>query len=128
MRLNESLTVLRNIRGYTQQYVADYLGITRGAYANYETGLREPDADTLTKLADLYGVTLDLLITGESRVLSEPSDGQLSRVEWEFLDWVRATQTETFFEEFSLASEQQKSDMMRGLRVVWEIERGRSSS
>ena len=62
MKLHERLSELRKKNKLTQQRVADYLGISRGAYANYETGAREPDTDTLIKLADLFGVTVDSLV------------------------------------------------------------------
>lgn len=44
-----------------QQEVADALGVSRATYANYETGRRTPDIDTLIRLADIYGITLDEL-------------------------------------------------------------------
>lgn len=62
MRLHERLVNLRKTHGYTQQRVAEALGISRGAYANYEIGTREPDAETLSALAELYGVSVDYLV------------------------------------------------------------------
>ncbi len=38
----------------TQQEVANRLGLTRQAYSNYESGLREPEYATLCALADLF--------------------------------------------------------------------------
>jgi repressor LexA len=38
----------------TQQQVANKLGLTRQAYSNYESGLREPEYATLCALADLF--------------------------------------------------------------------------
>lgn len=65
--LAERLAQMRAKKKYTQQRVADHLGISRGAYANYEVGSREPDADTLSRLAELYEVSTDWLIKGDSR-------------------------------------------------------------
>ena len=48
--------------GYTQQQIADYLGISRPTYTLYETGNREPTKLALMKLADLYHVTVDYLL------------------------------------------------------------------
>lgn len=62
MRIHERLANLRKMHGYTQQRVAEALGISRGAYANYEIGTREPDAKTLSALAELYGVSVDYLV------------------------------------------------------------------
>jgi transcriptional regulator with XRE-family HTH domain len=56
------LAYLRKKKNVTQQKVADYLGITRPAYTAYEQGKRQPDYETLTKIADFFDVTVDYLI------------------------------------------------------------------
>lgn len=50
----EKLREIRQARGMTQQEVAKKLGITRQAYSNYETGIREPEYATLCTMADLF--------------------------------------------------------------------------
>ena len=45
----------------TQREVAGDLGITEGAYQNYELSNREPKIETLNKLADYFDVSLDYL-------------------------------------------------------------------
>lgn len=48
---------------WTQQFVASQLGISRSAYALYETGENQPSIDVLIKLCDLYGgVSLDYIM------------------------------------------------------------------
>ncbi|MER3120759.1 helix-turn-helix transcriptional regulator [Bacillus altitudinis] len=37
----------------------------RATYANYERGYRQPDYDTLIKIADFFEVTTDYLLRGE---------------------------------------------------------------
>ncbi|MCR5295140.1 MAG: LexA family transcriptional regulator [Lachnospiraceae bacterium] len=54
-----NLKYFRKKAGKTQKDVADYLGLTQTAYGNYELGKRQINLDTLSKLADLYGVTAD---------------------------------------------------------------------
>lgn len=56
------LKSLRQENGYTQFKVAKHLGITQSAYANYERGARQPDADTISKIADFFHVSVDYLI------------------------------------------------------------------
>lgn len=56
------LKTLRNEKGYNQTYVAKQLGITQQAYANYERGARQPDNETLVKLADLFNVSVDYIL------------------------------------------------------------------
>jgi transcriptional regulator with XRE-family HTH domain len=62
MGIGERLSALRNKTPWTQDDVAKRLGIARTTYAMYEQGRREPDAGTLSKLAELYDVTVDYLL------------------------------------------------------------------
>jgi len=61
----ESLRQNRVSRHYTRQQLADLLGVSLRAYQTYETGTREPSLTALVKLADFYGVPLDLLVGRE---------------------------------------------------------------
>lgn len=62
IQLVSNLRRLRCINHYTQQQISDRLNISRQAYSNYETGQRSPDIDTLIRLTEIYGVTLEQLI------------------------------------------------------------------
>lgn len=57
MNYGEIFCALRKKRGLNQSDVADYLGITRGAYGMYEIGRRKIDVDTLVKLCRFFEVT-----------------------------------------------------------------------
>lgn len=59
--LGENLRKLRKENGYTQQYLADYIGVERSAYSKYESS-RIPDLNSVIQLAALYGVSVDTLI------------------------------------------------------------------
>lgn len=67
------LKELRNKAGYTQVTMANLLGISQPAYANYERGLRQPDYNTLSKLAEIFCVTTDYLL-GRETSKPEPID------------------------------------------------------
>ena len=57
------LQALREEKGWSKTYVANKLGLARmQVYANYEYGTREPDFDTVKKLADLFSVSTDYLL------------------------------------------------------------------
>jgi hypothetical protein len=60
--LSDVLKNLRHTHHYTQQDLADYLGIARGTYAHYEINRREPDIETLKKIAVFYHVSIDYLL------------------------------------------------------------------
>lgn len=61
-KFNERLAKARRDADYTQKQVSEILKISRSTLANYESGLREPDLDTLAKLADFYSVSVDWLL------------------------------------------------------------------
>ncbi|WP_041274401.1 helix-turn-helix domain-containing protein [Desulforamulus reducens] len=46
----------------TQEQLAQQLGFTRGQVSNYEQGSREPDFETLKKIADFFKVTTDYML------------------------------------------------------------------
>ena len=60
---------LREDHEYTQQQVADAIGITQRKYSYIETGVQQLTAEVLVPLARFYGVNVDYLL-GET---DEPS-------------------------------------------------------
>lgn len=54
--------MLRNIHGYSQEQIAEKIGISRQAYAKWESGATVPDIEKCSLLAEVYGVTIDSLI------------------------------------------------------------------
>ncbi|MFT8363745.1 MAG: helix-turn-helix transcriptional regulator [Sporolactobacillus sp.] len=53
---------LREKKGWTKTYTAKKLGIkTMSTYANWEYGLRIPDSEMLSKIADLFDVSIDYI-------------------------------------------------------------------
>lgn len=85
----EHLRELRQKRGVSQRAVADYLGITRQAYSNYENGNREPDYETLLKLAEYFAVSVDALLRGTETKKPAPHGGGLTELECELVDGFR---------------------------------------
>ena len=59
------LLMLRKEKKVSQAEVAAYIGLTVAAYQNYENGRREAGYETISKLADFYGVTTDYLLGRE---------------------------------------------------------------
>ena len=58
------LKKLRNARNVTQQELADYLSVTRPTIAGYETKGKEPDYNTLFRIASFFDVSVDYLLSG----------------------------------------------------------------
>lgn len=57
--IGSKLRSLRKARGYSQQYVADRVGMKRSTISNYEIDRRLPSLTDLKRVADFYGVGLD---------------------------------------------------------------------
>ena len=58
-----NLKQLREEKGVSQATVARELNISRQTYNNYELGKREADYETLLKLAEYFGTSVDCLIS-----------------------------------------------------------------
>ncbi|HRF80143.1 MAG TPA: helix-turn-helix transcriptional regulator [Flavobacteriales bacterium] len=60
---SDNLARLRIQRGrsYTQQRVADAIGVLRSTYSGWEIGTAEPSMSNLVKLSHYYGISLDRL-------------------------------------------------------------------
>lgn len=56
-----NLRLFRKERGWTQQQLADKLGISYMSISNYERGIRTPDYETLEAIADYLNVSIDTL-------------------------------------------------------------------
>ena len=63
--LGARIAALRRDAGWSQAELAGRLGVSASAVGMYEQGRREPSADTLVALADIFGVTTDYLLTGK---------------------------------------------------------------
>ncbi len=64
--LKENLTMLRRMHGFSQEEIAEKIGISRQAYAKWESGLTVPDIEKCSLLAQVYGTTLDSLVKTET--------------------------------------------------------------
>ena len=63
--LQDNLMMLRKLHGYSQEQIAEKIGISRQAYAKWESGATVPDVDKAAQLASVYDVTLDSLLKTE---------------------------------------------------------------
>ena len=63
--VSNNLKVLRENSGYTQKQLADFLGLNRSAYANYEAGERVAPLPVLEGVAKLFGVDVFMLFETE---------------------------------------------------------------
>ncbi|MDU4959641.1 MAG: helix-turn-helix transcriptional regulator [Sporomusaceae bacterium] len=72
---------IRKIRGtLTQKELAEKLGVDNTTIASWEAGRREPDVDSLIKIAKLAGVSLDWLTARNSWDLE--TEKEFNQPEW----------------------------------------------
>lgn len=55
---NENLKIIRKAKGYTQEELAIKIHVVRQTISKWEKGLSVPDADTLSKLADVLEINV----------------------------------------------------------------------
>lgn len=63
--LKDNLVMLRNIHGFSQEAISEKIGISRQAYAKWESGATVPDVEKCALLAEVYGTTVDGLLKTE---------------------------------------------------------------
>lgn len=71
MKLDERLYQLRKEKGLTQAAVAEKLGVSRQAVSRWEIGAAVPTLENLRVLSELFGVSVQYLLPGESNVEEE---------------------------------------------------------
>ena len=66
--LSEQLKIIRKANKFTQQGLADAIGIERSTYASYETGRNKPDVNLLSKIAKVFDVSSDFILEIDTTV------------------------------------------------------------
>jgi len=73
IELANRFVALRKQRGYSQETLAEKLGVSRQAVSKWERGESSPDTDNLIALATIYEISLDELLKGDDPAKSEAS-------------------------------------------------------
>lgn len=76
--LGPRIAALRRSANLSQAELAEKLKISPSAVGMYEQGRREPALDVLVSMAEIFGVTLDFLVTGKAANSQEQS--QLNQI------------------------------------------------
>ena len=82
-QIAERLQKLRKEHGYSQEQLADEMGVSRQAVSKWERGEASPDTDNLIALARLYNISVDDLLfekPAEAEKESRP-DAEQDKVE-----------------------------------------------
>lgn len=71
--LGKNIKELRTEKGYTQQGLAKEVGVTQGAIYFWEKEINEPTAGYLIKLAKIFNVSLDELLSVDGGAATPPA-------------------------------------------------------
>lgn len=80
MDIAERLLELRKKAGYSQEQVAEMLGLSRQAVSKWESGQGKPEIDNIVKLMEIYNVSADYILLGTEKEapVSVPEKKELS--------------------------------------------------
>lgn len=62
MTLGDKLSKLRKENNYTQEQLADVLGVSRQAISKWESNITYPETDKLIRISELFNCSLDYLL------------------------------------------------------------------
>lgn len=87
MRIREA----RERQKLHQKDLAAKLKIAQNTLSQYETGKREPDLETLKRIADTLGTSVDYLLERDGTKRESPAqDGELSDRDIRLIKWFRS--------------------------------------
>lgn len=69
--VGNNLKALREACKFTQNQVADGLGINRSTYSNYETGEREAPLSVIERAAELFGCEPHLILEENKDIVND---------------------------------------------------------
>lgn len=76
MNFSEKLTALRRKQGWSQEQLADALGVTRQSVSKWEGGAAMPELPKLIALSELFHVTVDYLVKDGPQEPELPGPGR----------------------------------------------------
>ncbi len=102
------LRELRKRCGITMKELGQVIGVAESTISQYETGKRQPDYETLLKLGEYFGVSVDYLLGAEKKPTAESSelDRQLEGVDF------------ALYGEVKDLTDEQKRDVLRFIQFL----------
>ena len=67
MEFSQKLKRLRQEKNWSQEKLAQQIGVKRLTINKYENGQTKPSAETLQKISEVFGVSIDYLLAEEPR-------------------------------------------------------------
>ena len=82
MTIEERIQELRKSKGLSQEQLAEVVGVSRQAISKWESGQSMPEIEKLMALSDLFGVSIDFILKGETAIAvdNQPRNRQRSTI------------------------------------------------
>lgn len=82
MQIGEKLKQKRNEAGYSQEVLAERIGVSRQTVSNWENNRSYPDIGSVLRLSDLYGISLDELLKEDTNMRKHVEETAALPVRW----------------------------------------------
>ena len=79
MTIGSRIAQLRRSKGFTQEYIADQLGVSRQAVSKWEQDQTSPDTKNLIALAQLLDTSIEYIASGKEADADKVSDRKLAK-------------------------------------------------
>lgn len=114
------IALLREKNALTQEELSSKLGISRASLSHYETSRREPDYDTINKIASFFNVSIDYLLGRTNK-----SDSVLDQDVRDFVDNLELSD-DKILEKFALTVDGSKLTTEEARRFIAFVRAERS--
>ncbi|WP_240418188.1 helix-turn-helix domain-containing protein [Paenibacillus periandrae] len=122
MKYGHRIADLRDEKHLTQEELALKVGITRSALSHYENNRREPDYETIQRIADFFTVSVDYLM-GRSEDLTHTANEHAK----EFVSQLELSD-QAVLDKFTLTIDGRELTSEEATRFIHFIRAQRSSS
>ena len=78
--INENIKLYRKEKGFTQEQLAEAMGVSVGAVSKWESGASVPELSLIMELADFFGISVDALLGYEVRDNSAKETAERLRI------------------------------------------------
>ncbi|WP_126425444.1 helix-turn-helix domain-containing protein [Brevibacillus marinus] len=122
MTFGTRLKRLRQQMGLSQQELANRIGLNRSTYARYETDDNQADYQTLQKLADFFGTSVDYLLGRTAAAKpAEPAANAADPASGDLKAFISERRILYFGGEQLELSEEEQAELLRHMRLAWMI-------
>lgn len=83
MTFGEKISKFRRESGYTQEQLAEILGVSRQSISKWESDLAYPETEKLIRMSDLFSCSMDYLLKEDVTEKKVPEIGKESETLWE---------------------------------------------